>query len=698
MYIFRMLFGANRYRFRWVECQLEVLGDCLTMASVEAALSDLPNTLDETYDRILENIDRQHLEYARTAFALLAVTCQPLKVEELAEAVVVSPYCKAIDIDDRLFDPKDIIKICGGLVVWVADTNEVRFAHYSVREYLLSSRISSGSAASFALSWASAEQKIAEICLTYLLSFDERDSMYRDVMVDYPFLGYSMYYWHNHIHLHGHGNSASLPSLCATFFDAGRNHAYANWISMLDFEAYYDPEVNTEAAFKHPVTVMMAVGRRDIARTLLLDWRAWHSHGHDCDNALRLAAKTIDRMTLETLIGSDPEIVDERLTYPNILNTAASDAELVSEIIPLQVSGLAQRSPILAQYWLCTALDAALKASHQPLVEILLKAGADVNVNGRFKDPDLVIAIQHCNNRDEVLEIVKMLLEHGAEINCHSNAHGTALHDASGNCHNYHSQLARYLVDGGAGNNIAGGKNGTTLEAVIPGSQDLAAQFINYCADVNATAGWTGTPLQAATYTNHIELMRLLIRSGADANLAAPIAFHSGEGYCYYGDEPFPEHLMHGRARDQFPWSEWAFWEHASPIKIACQNGSLEAVKLLLDSGVDLEARETGHSSSTLRWSIVRSDWTASRREIVRLLIDAGDRLSISEVIGKSSAEPPCPDGPNTMPVDLSQPSEADLEYLPEEWHQKFYSAMTDGSETQIHDLIDIICSRNLVD
>lgn len=687
MYIFRMLFGANHYRFRWVECQLEVLGDCLTMASVEAALSDLPNTLDETYDRILENIDRQHLEYAQTAFALLIVTCRPLKVEELAEAVVVAPYCKAIDIDDRLFDPKDIIKICGGLVVWVADTNEVRFAHYSVREYLLSSRISSGSAASFALSWASAEQKIGEICLTYLLSFDERDSMYRDVMVDYPFLNYSMYYWHNHIHLHGHGNSASLPSLCATFFDAGRNHAYANWISMLDFEVYYDSVMNTEAEFEHPVTAMMAVGRRDIARTLLLDWRAWHSHGHDCDNALRLAAKTIDRMTLETLIGSGSEIIDERLAYPNILDTAASDAELVSEIIPSQVSGLARRSPILAQYWLCTVLDAAVKASHQQLVKILLEAGADVHVNGTFKDPDLVIAIQHCNNRDEVLEIVKMLLEHGAEIDCHSNAHRTALHDASGYCQNCHPQLARYLLDRGADNNVAGGENGTTLKAAIAGSQDLAAQFINYCADVNATAGWTGTPLQAATYTNHIDLMRLLIRSGADVNLAAPIAFHSGEGYCYSCGTPFPPYWMYRRAWGQFPWSELAFWEQASPIKIACQNGSLEAVKLLLDSGVNLEARETGHS--TLRWSIVRSDWTASRREIVRLLIDAGDRLS--------SAKPSCLDGPNAMPVDRSRPSEADLEHLPEEWHQKFYSAMTDGSETQINDLIDTI-SRNLVD
>jgi hypothetical protein len=134
---------------------------------------------------------------------------------------------------------------------------------------------------------------------------------------------------------------------------------------MLDFEFYYDAVNDTQAAFAHPVTATMTVGRRDIARALLLDWRAWHFHGNDCDNALRLVAKTVDRMTLETLIGPDSEIIDERLAYPTILKTTASDAELVSEITASHVSGLARRSPILAQYWLCTALDAALKASHQ---------------------------------------------------------------------------------------------------------------------------------------------------------------------------------------------------------------------------------------------------------------------------------------------------------------------------------------------
>ena len=697
-----MSFGANNYRFRWVECQLEVLRDCLTITSVEAALSDLPETLDETYDRMLQSIDSQHFEYARTAFALLIVACRPLKVEELAEAVVIAPYCKAMDIDDRLFDPKDILKICRGLVIRVADTNEVRFAHYSVQEYLLSSRISSGSGAFFALSWAAAERKIAEVCLTYLLSFDEPESMYRDVTVDYPFLTYSVYHWHDHIYLHGHGNPANLPSLCASFFDTDRTHAYANWISMLDHEIfyeldYYDISENPEVSLKQPVNIMMAVGRSDIARILLLDWRAWHSHGYDWSNVLRLAARTIDRTAMDTLIGSDSDIDDERLTHPNLLKTTASDAKLVLANVRSQANDLARRSPILAQYWLCTALQAALKASHQELVKILLEAGADVHVYGKFQNPVLVIAIQSCNNCDEAFEIVKLLLEHGAEINSQSHSHGTALHVALGSGH---SHIARYLLDNGADPNCEGGRSGTALEAAICGSHDLAAELVESCADVNATAGWMGTALQAATCTNNIEVMQLLIRSGANVNLREPIYISNGKYLCQYGGRPFRHQLKFSPmwdAMDGLSRARSTLRYQASPIKLACQNGSLEAVKLLIDSGVNFK-REKQYHSAPLRWAIVRSGWTASRREIVRLLIDAGDRLSPPENIHDSSAEPAIMDGNNAAPVDRSQLSEADLERLSEEWHQNFSAAMADGSETQINDLIDATYLKDVTD
>ena len=45
------------HRFRWTFCQLEVLRHCLP-PSIRGILDELPETLDETYERVLKNINK----------------------------------------------------------------------------------------------------------------------------------------------------------------------------------------------------------------------------------------------------------------------------------------------------------------------------------------------------------------------------------------------------------------------------------------------------------------------------------------------------------------------------------------------------------------------------------------------------------------------------------------------------------------
>jgi len=71
-------------RFRWVFCQLVYLRRCIP-ARIRRALDELPETLDETYERTLQEIDDQNWEYAHHIFQCVAVASRPLRVEELAE-------------------------------------------------------------------------------------------------------------------------------------------------------------------------------------------------------------------------------------------------------------------------------------------------------------------------------------------------------------------------------------------------------------------------------------------------------------------------------------------------------------------------------------------------------------------------------------------------------------------------------------
>jgi hypothetical protein len=71
---------------------LGVLRDCLP-SSVRRFLEELPESLDETYERVLRDIKKPNRDHARRLLQCLVVAIRPLRVEELAEVL-------AIDFDD----------------------------------------------------------------------------------------------------------------------------------------------------------------------------------------------------------------------------------------------------------------------------------------------------------------------------------------------------------------------------------------------------------------------------------------------------------------------------------------------------------------------------------------------------------------------------------------------------------------------
>jgi hypothetical protein len=72
------------YRFRWVYCQIAYLRCCLP-GRIRQALAELPETLDETYERTLQRINEANWEFAHRLFQFVSVASRPLRVEELAE-------------------------------------------------------------------------------------------------------------------------------------------------------------------------------------------------------------------------------------------------------------------------------------------------------------------------------------------------------------------------------------------------------------------------------------------------------------------------------------------------------------------------------------------------------------------------------------------------------------------------------------
>ena len=123
------------HRFRWIFCQLEVLRHCFP-ANLCRTLEQLPKSLDETYKRILKEIDNANWDHAYRLLQCLAVASRPLQVEELAEVLAFdfTGGISKLNADWRWEDQEAaVLSACSSLVSVVRNNGSrvVQFAHFS---------------------------------------------------------------------------------------------------------------------------------------------------------------------------------------------------------------------------------------------------------------------------------------------------------------------------------------------------------------------------------------------------------------------------------------------------------------------------------------------------------------------------------------------------------------------------------------
>ena len=122
-------------------CQLDFLRRCLP-GRIRQALDELPESLDGTYERVLQDIDKAKWKFAHRIFQCVAVASRPLRVEEVAEFL-------AFDFDEgstltyradvRPEDPLGAgLSTCSSLLSVVTvktwGWEVLQFSHFSVKE------------------------------------------------------------------------------------------------------------------------------------------------------------------------------------------------------------------------------------------------------------------------------------------------------------------------------------------------------------------------------------------------------------------------------------------------------------------------------------------------------------------------------------------------------------------------------------
>ena len=109
-----------KFRFRWVALQLMELKKCRTQKAIREQLTNLPEGLDETYDRILLGIDKRDCGYSKIFLLWLCFAVRPLTLKELAATIIVDITAEngpQFEYGNELQDISDVLKMCSSFVI-----------------------------------------------------------------------------------------------------------------------------------------------------------------------------------------------------------------------------------------------------------------------------------------------------------------------------------------------------------------------------------------------------------------------------------------------------------------------------------------------------------------------------------------------------------------------------------------------------
>ena len=470
-------------RFRWVFCQLDALQHCFP-PNLRQYIDELPETLDETYDRILKGISKAQKNNAHRLLQCLTVAVRPLLVEELAELLAfdfqasIAGGIPTLKEDWRWDDQEEaILSTCSSLIAIIprGDSRVVQFSHFSVKEYLTSSRLAhspNGEVSRFRIDLEPAHTIMAQACLATLLQLDEHAD--KSDTNGSPLAKYAAQHWVDHAQFEK--VSSRVREGMDDLFDGSKPH-FAAWLREHDIDEswqYFRPR--SEDGVGSPLYYAAFCGFYDLVERLIMK----HPEQENARGGRILsplpAALYKKHFRVANLLYSHGAVVDVLDEYERTPLRIASLHGQVDTMRWLLDHGADPSSRCHSGH---TPLSNAAFTTQLEAVQLLLKYNADINSQSDEGGTPLYYASRG-DPEGKAADIVRRLLEHGADPNICDNDHTTPLHEASSN-----------------------------------GSLEAARLLLSYGAKVDEKDDGGRTPFQLATSRGHREMTKLLLEHGA---------------------------------------------------------------------------------------------------------------------------------------------------------------------------------------
>ncbi len=436
-------------------------------------LRELPESLDDTYERVLREIKGPNRDHALHLLQCLVVATRPLRVKELAEILAVD-----FDVADGIpklkttwrweDEEQALLSSCSSLIAIVNvdqhylepswdwdysddDTRVVQFSHFSVKEFLTSPRLATPSrdVSYYHILLEPAHTIMAQGCLSIFLCSNDRVDQ-SNVANASPLGRYAAEYWVTHAQFES--VSLRLRKAMEYLFDPDKPY-FAAWLRLYDIDtappyssALYQ-SIDLRKSDATPLYYAALCGLPDLVKHLIVKY---------------------------------PQHVNARgglYMTPAVAALAGNHFEL-ARLLHRNGSSVSPRRD--SSQW--TPLHSAALVGDTEMVQILVELNADINAEAVDMSTPLHFASIGFLNRDSLnrVKVARFLLEHGADANSRREGGFTPLHNA----------LKYGLVE-------------------------VARVLIEHGADIDAMddEGWT--PLRLASEEGRDEVVKLLMEYGA---------------------------------------------------------------------------------------------------------------------------------------------------------------------------------------
>ncbi len=206
--------------------------------------------------------------------------------------------------------------------------------------------------------------------------------------------------------------------------------------------------------------------------------------------------------------------------YKALLHTTSEEDSNIGKVKTLLQAGV---SPIPPKTYSPTdsgkntPLMNAVEQYHLKIVNILLKAGADVNAQGDYGKTALFYAIkgEYKDKVEPQTAIIKALLKAGADVKIKDTKGNTALSGVLNWCSSNCKNKVSLLIDAGANINVTN-KEGQNLLYILISDDKMVKYLIQKGINVNH-ADENGNPPMMNIY-NNVKSLKLLLKAGAKVN------------------------------------------------------------------------------------------------------------------------------------------------------------------------------------